>query len=163
MSMKVQVFVGIGSNLSEPIKQVNQAIKTFQSFSEIEDVRASSLYRTKPLGGMVQPDYINAVVAFTTKLAPFDLLKHLQGMENTQGRVRTGERWSARIIDLDILLYGSQNIAEESLTIPHLGLTERNFVLLPLAELDPDLKLPDNRKITELLTLTAKQGIEKIE
>ena len=163
MSGQLTVYVGIGSNLDNPVAQVQQAITMFQSSDQFRDVRVSSLYRSEPMAGMKQPDYINAVVAFTTDLNPHDLLDSLQQMENDQGRVRTDVRWSARTIDLDILLIGKEEICDDRLTVPHPGIFERNFVILPLAELDPDLSLPDNTHMSYLLTQITEEGIEKIE
>ena len=105
-------------------------------------VSASSKYRSAPLGPADQPDYINAVVAVLTRLGATELLAELQEIERAQGRTRDGERWGARTLDLDLLVFSSDRIDEPGLTVPHPRIAERNFVLLPLAELAPQLKIP---------------------
>ena len=157
------VYVGVGSNLGNPIEQVSMAIRTMVQSEHINSLKSSSLYRSSPMGGMKQPDYINAVVSFHTDLAALDLLDLLQQLEKNQGRQRTEVRWSARTLDLDLLLYGKQEITLERLTLPHPGIYDRNFVIKPLAELDPELRLPDNTHISYLLAETSEEGLEKIE
>ena len=163
MSANTTVYVGIGSNLSNPLLQVQTAIAKIQDSELFTDVKVSSIYRSEPMAGMKQPDYINAVISFKTNLAAHALLYELQSMENAQGRERTEIRWSARTLDLDILLIGRQQIDDERLTVPHPGIFDRNFVILPLAELDPDLSLPDNTHVSYLLTQVSAEGIERIE
>ncbi|MGX9080354.1 2-amino-4-hydroxy-6-hydroxymethyldihydropteridine diphosphokinase, partial [Klebsiella pneumoniae] len=97
--------------------------------------QASQLYGSRPMGPADQPDYVNAVVRLTTRLAPLALLDQLQSIELEQGRVRKEERWGPRSLDLDLLLYGAECIQSERLTVPHYGMKEREFVLLPLAEI----------------------------
>lgn len=163
MSGITNVYVGIGSNLSNPLLQVQTAIAKIQESDLYTDVRVSSIYRSDPMAGMKQPDYINAVISFNTELTAHELLSHLQRMEDEQGRERTEVRWSARTLDLDILLFGQQQINDDRLTVPHPGVLDRNFVILPLAELDPDLSLPDNTHMSYLLTQITTQGIERID
>lgn len=143
------VFIGIGSNLQGPLDQVAIATQHLSQLPGCFFRRASSYYLSKPLGPSDQPDYINRVVHLDTILSPEELLNQLQALEQQQGRVRLG-RWGPRIIDLDILLYGEQVIANERLTIPHVGLKERAFFIYPLAEIAPDLILPDGEKILVL-------------
>ena len=157
------VYVGLGSNLSNPQEQIVTAIDKIKNSDKFANVRVSSLYRTSPMAGMKQPDYINAVISFTTALAPHDLLDVLQEMENQQGRERTDVRWSPRTLDLDILLIDQQQINDARLTVPHPGIYDRNFVIIPLSELDPDLSLPDNTHLSYLLAQTTTEGIEKID
>ncbi len=157
------VYVGLGSNLSNPLEQIATAIETIKASDLFQNIRTSSLYRSTPMAGMKQPDYINAVVSFTTILTPHELLDTLQQIENQQGRVRTDVRWSPRTLDLDILLIDQLQINDERLTIPHPGIHDRNFVILPLSELDPDLSLPDNTHLSYLLAQSTTEGIEKIE
>ena len=158
-----KVYIGLGSNLDDPETQVNTAIKELAQHPDFESVRASSLYRSKPLADMDQPDYLNAVVELITTLSPAELLSELQAIEDLHQRDRTAMRWGARTLDLDILLYGQEIIATETLTIPHYGLRERNFVLVPLAELDPELKLPDNSHIADLVEQCSTKGLIRIE
>ncbi len=163
MQHQVTAYIGIGSNLGEPTKQIAKAIEALATAADIDQVTASSLYRSQPMGGMAQPDYINAVARITTSLSAEQLLTTCQSIEQQQGRDRSAGHWSARTLDLDIILYGMQTIQSEHLTIPHYGMNERNFVLLPLAELDPDLLLPDNSSIQDALQNVSTEGLEKIE
>lgn len=103
------------------------------------------------MGPPDQPDYVNAVVRLRTGLDPHTLLKELQAIERSQGRVRDGQRWGPRIIDLDLLIYGDEIIDEPGLRVPHPGLAERAFVLIPLSEIDPQIVIPDLGSIDELL------------
>jgi 2-amino-4-hydroxy-6-hydroxymethyldihydropteridine diphosphokinase len=143
------IFIGIGSNLQNPMRQVAIASKRLTQLPETIVCQASSFYLSKPLGPSNQPDFINRVVALQTTLSPEQLLNHLQAIEHEQGRVRLN-RWGPRIIDLDILLYGQEIITSERLTIPHAGLKERAFFIFPLAEIAPDLIFPHGEKILDL-------------
>ena len=105
-------------------------------------VGRSSLYRSSPLGGIEQPDFINAVAAVETALPPPDLLGQLQAIERIRGRVDARIRWGPRVLDLDLLVYGNSVIDDPDLTVPHPGIAARNFVLLPLREIAPDLDIP---------------------
>ena len=165
-SKGLPAFVGIGSNLGDPAKQVRWAINAISQLPDIDNALASSLYRSAPLGPADQPDYVNAVIAFTTRLSAAELLAALQRIETERGRVRSGSRWGPRILDLDLLLLGSQVIDKEGLVVPHPRISERNFVLLPLAELDPDLEIPGQGRVTTLLDKLASNAhgwIEKME
>ncbi len=110
-----------------------------------------------------QPDYLNAVVRIKTSLEPLALLDKLQQIENTQGRIRNEERWTARTIDLDLLLFNHQTMNHPRLTIPHYGIKQRHFVIYPLADLDASLVLPDGTTIKELLETCSSEGIRKID
>lgn len=145
-----RVFIGIGSNLNHPTNQVKQAAHRLAQMLESQWVRMSSLYRSRPLGPQDQPDFINAVSEMMTSLPPEVLLKELQTIELSQGRTRT-MRWGPRTIDLDILLYGNEIIQTETLTIPHVGLKERRFVVDPLYEIAPDLILPTGEPLVEFV------------
>jgi len=140
-------YIGLGSNLSEPVKQVQSAIIEIKKIADSKIITASSLYLSKPMGPQDQDDYINAVIALETSLTPLELLDALQTIENKAGRIRKAERWGARILDLDIILFGNQVINTERLIIPHYGMTEREFVLLPLAEISPELTMPTGESI----------------
>jgi len=143
-------YIGLGSNLSEPITQVNAAIEAIKNIAQSQVTKISSLYLSKPMGPQDQDDYINAVLSLETNLEPLALLDTLQALENKAGRIRKDNRWGARILDLDILLFGNEIISTERLTIPHYGLHEREFVLLPLAEISPELMLPTGESIKVL-------------
>jgi 2-amino-4-hydroxy-6-hydroxymethyldihydropteridine diphosphokinase len=151
MKNKHTAYIGIGSNLNEPIQQVELALIELQNLVDTSLVKRSTLYRSFPLGSANQPDYINAVAVLNTDLPTIELLNQLQAIENKQGRVRSGEKWGPRTLDLDILLYDNQQIETERLSIPHPGIYERAFVLYPLYECVPDLILPNGQKVYDLL------------
>lgn len=149
----ITCYIGLGSNLDDPERQLQQALTALASLPDSRLAAASPVYRSEPLGPEGQQDYLNAVVALVTKLEPLPLLEALQGIENAQGRVRE-ERWGPRCIDLDILLFGDRKVGESRLQIPHPGLAERNFVLVPLMDIcDPRHRLPDG---TDLATLAER-------
>ena len=160
--MKVTIYVGIGANLNNPRAQVNSALIALTRLKKSSVIAQSSLYRTPPMGPQDQADYINAVAKLETGLLPIELLDELQAIEKSHGRVRKSEQWGPRTLDLDLLLYGNQVIEEERLTVPHYGITQRAFVLVPLAEIDPELTLPDNSRIAELIKQTGNQGIQQL-
>jgi 2-amino-4-hydroxy-6-hydroxymethyldihydropteridine diphosphokinase len=159
--MAETVYIGLGSNLKNPIQQVQLALQRLHALPQTQFIQASSLYRTAPLGGLDQPDYINAVVQLMTHLSPLELLSNLQLLENLQGRTRQ-QHWGARTLDLDILLYGQQHIYHPRLTVPHVGLYERAFALYPLYECSPELVLPNDQSLGELLHSLEQDEIHKI-
>ena len=136
-------FVGIGSNLNDPARQVRSAIAAIDTSNELQLLSESSLYSSPPMGPPDQPDYVNAVVEIGTLLDCLELLDCLQHIERVHDRVRGDLRWAARTLDLDILLFGDQSIECERLRIPHPGMIERAFVIIPLAEIAPELMLPN--------------------
>ncbi|MGY3945170.1 2-amino-4-hydroxy-6-hydroxymethyldihydropteridine diphosphokinase [Aeromonas tecta] len=157
-----EVFVAIGSNLGDPIAQARRAVIALAALPQTELQQASPLYGSRPMGPADQPDYVNAVVRLHTRLGPLALLDELQRIELEQGRVRKDERWGPRTLDLDLLLYGEQRIQHERLTVPHYGMKEREFVLLPLAELAPALVLPCGTPLAELVARCPRNGLEII-
>jgi 2-amino-4-hydroxy-6-hydroxymethyldihydropteridine diphosphokinase len=154
-----EVFVAIGSNLGDPIAQARRAVTALAALPQTELLQASSLYGSRPMGPADQPDYVNAVVRLNTRLGPLALLDQLQRIELEQGRVRKDERWGPWTLDLDLLLYGEQIIQHERLTVPHYGMKEREFVLLPLAELAPALVLPCGTPLSELVARCPRNGL----
>lgn len=152
-------YIAVGSNLADPVRQATQAIAALKRLPCSQFLCASSLYSSTPMGPQDQPDYINAVVAIDTTLSPLSLLDQTQAVELAHGRVRKSDRWGPRTLDLDIILYGDQQIDSERLTIPHYGMHERAFVLCPLAEIAPDLTLPDGRQLQQLLKYVDKQQL----
>ena len=138
----VTCYVGLGSNLTNelgsPVEHLQQAVAAMQKHEQIRAVRVSSFYASAPMGPQDQPDFINAVAGFETTLTAFELLAFGQMLEQQAKRARL-RRWGERSLDVDILLYGDAQIAAPQLTIPHAGLPERNFVLIPLRELAPEL------------------------
>lgn len=147
----IRAYIGLGANLGDPAEQLASAITAINAIEQSTIDAVSSVYQSPPMGPSDQPDYLNAVAALTTTLTPSQLLTALQGIENAQGRER-GERWGPRTLDLDILLYGDQHVALEHLQIPHPGLHQRNFVLLPLLEIaGPNLVLPGGEELGTLV------------
>lgn len=156
------VYIGIGSNLDNPLAQVKCAIKQLATLRQSEVIRCSSLYASKPMGPEDQPDYVNAVVLIKTPLLPLDLLGALQQLETESGRNRAGQRWGPRTLDLDILLFGGKIISSDRLLVPHPGIHERAFVLYPLAEINPELMVPGKGLVATLIELCPLDGLEKI-
>ena len=138
----VTCYVGLGSNLTNelgsPVEHLQHAIIALQEHEQIRALQASSFYASAPMGPKDQPDFINAVAGFETTFTAYELLSFCQTLEQQAKRARL-RHWGERSLDVDILLYGDMQIAEPQLTIPHAGLSERNFVLLPLHELAPEL------------------------
>lgn len=150
--MAVDVFVGLGSNLLDPVYQVQTALVALAQIPESQVVAASALYRSEPMGPQDQNDYINAVAQLETTLEPLVLLDQLQAIEQVHGRERKGERWGPRTLDLDLLLYGDQVIDVPRLTVPHYGIAERSFVLLPLQEIvGRDFEIPKKGQVANLI------------
>ena len=143
-------YIGLGSNLEVPKEQIKRALVALNDTTDIEVSGLSSLYRSKPLDGSDQPDYINAVCSVKTHLSALELLYVCQGIESKQHRVRD-ERWGPRTIDLDIILYGTQVIASKKLVVPHPEMMNRAFVLVPLKEIEPNLIVPILGSLTGLI------------
>ena len=158
----VTVYIGLGSNLAEPVNQVHSAIVALRALERSEFIIASSLYKSLPMGPANQPDYINAVVCLDTQLEPLELLNALQKIEHVQGRQRQTERWGPRTLDLDVLLYGDKTINTEQLNVPHSGLHERSFVLYPLLEIAPELVIPGLGHISALVKNCSSTGLERL-
>ena len=152
MNRAVTAYVGFGSNLDDPAAQIARAIDALEALPDTSLRAVSSFYRNPPMGPQDQPDYVNAVVSIDTGLAPRALLDALQAIERAQGRERGAQRWGPRTIDLDLLVYGDEVLSEDHLKVPHPGLAERAFVLVPLAEIAPQLAIP---ALPPLLTLLA--------
>ncbi len=131
-----RAFVGAGANLGDPVRQIGQALEELKRYSGVRLVRASSLYRTQPVGPIAQPPFINAVFVLECAVGPAELLALLLDVEQKMGRVRK-KRWGPRVIDLDLLLHGDAVLSEDGLEVPHPRLHERRFVLAPLAEVAP--------------------------
>jgi 2-amino-4-hydroxy-6-hydroxymethyldihydropteridine diphosphokinase len=158
----MESYIGLGSNLDNPELQLDTALAALDDIPDTSLVKYSSFYRSIPLGPSDQPDFINAVALLDTHLTARQLLSQSQSIENRQGRVRGGQRWGPRILDLDILLYGDQVIDEHELTVPHPGIRYRNFVLVPLLELAPDLEIPGLGRVDELSDAVGNVGITRL-
>jgi 2-amino-4-hydroxy-6-hydroxymethyldihydropteridine diphosphokinase len=148
----VVAYIGMGANLGEPITQILGARGELAESGELREIAFSRLYRSEPMGPGDQPDYINAVMAVATSLPPRHLLDLLHRIEARHGRVRTGEHWGPRTLDLDILLYGNNLMDDPELRIPHPGIADREFVLVPLLEIAPNLSVPGLGLVRDLLS-----------
>ncbi|GAB3026663.1 2-amino-4-hydroxy-6-hydroxymethyldihydropteridine diphosphokinase [Bowmanella dokdonensis] len=157
----IPCYIGLGSNLDNPARQLLVALKGMQTMAASRLTHCSSFYQSRPMGPPDQPDYVNAVARLETSLSAMELLRALQALEKASGRVRS-LRWGARTLDLDVLLYGDQVIHNEALTVPHYGIAEREFVLCPLQEIAPQLVLPDGRSLAELVASCPVQGMQVI-
>ncbi|MCO6060168.1 2-amino-4-hydroxy-6-hydroxymethyldihydropteridine diphosphokinase [Pseudomonas sp. MOB-449] len=157
-----RAYIGLGSNLAEPVNQLRGALAALGELPRTHLVAVSSLYASDPLGPPDQPRYVNAVAALDTELKPLQLLDALQAIELSQGRVRKDERWGPRTLDLDILLFGQRRIDEPRLQVPHYHMHARAFVLYPLAEIAGDLQLPDGRSLQALLDACPFEGLERL-
>lgn len=153
------VYIALGSNLDNPVQQLQLAVENLKKFAN--NLVVSPFYGSKPLGPQDQPDYVNAVAKFETDLPPLALLDKLQQIENEQGRVRL-RRWGERTLDLDILLYGNELIQNERLTIPHYDMHHREFVIVPLYDLSPDLILPNGTPLSDLYSTFQAHQMVKI-
>lgn len=155
-------FIGIGSNLRDPQAQVRSAIKAIAQAADISLECSSSLYSSPPMGPPDQPNYVNAVAKIETPLASLDLLEILQRIERDHGRIRNTIRWGPRTLDLDILLFGMESVSTQRLQIPHPGLTERSFVIIPLAEIAPQLILPNGVCVSDLVVQMQDQTLARL-
>lgn len=156
-----QAFVGLGSNVGDRLANLDCALARIKYIPETTVEKVSSFYETSPWGETGQDDFYNAVARLETGLEAGQLLQALLNIEIKLGRQR-GKKWGPREIDLDILLYGMEVIEEEGLQIPHPYLKQRLFVLAPLAEIAPDLVLPDGSKIIDILNERLNESAERV-
>jgi 2-amino-4-hydroxy-6-hydroxymethyldihydropteridine diphosphokinase len=157
----IRAYVGLGANLGEPRRQLTDAIIAMSGLPETRLAGHSSFYRTAPVGFEDQPEFLNAVAALDTRLAPGVLLEGLQGIERRHHRERSFPN-APRTLDLDLLLFGDEQIARPGLTVPHPRMQERAFVLQPLLELDPGISIPGKGKASAFLADCASQKVERI-
>ncbi|WP_331346274.1 2-amino-4-hydroxy-6-hydroxymethyldihydropteridine diphosphokinase [Cellvibrio sp. UBA7661] len=153
-------YIGLGSNLEDPLAQVTRAFDELAALEHTALVARSPVYSSLPIGPE-QPDYINAVALLDTQLKPLALLDALQSIEQAHQRVRI-QHWGPRTLDLDILLYDNQIIQHPRLTVPHPYLTQRGFVLYPLADISPNLQLPDGQTLQALLHQCPFEGLVQL-
>lgn len=147
----MRAFIGLGSNLGDRAGALRGAVRALDSVAGLRVVAASSCYETEPVGGPHQADYLNAVVEVETSLDPRALLDACHAIEDALGRDRSAEvRWGPRAIDLDLLVVGDLTVDEPGLQVPHPRLRERAFVLVPLAEVAPDLEVPGLGPVRDL-------------
>lgn len=156
----VLAYVGLGSNLEDPQDQVSRAFHELESLADTRLVARSRFYQSLAIGPE-QPDYINAVAQLETRLAPLDLLDALQAIEQAHQRVRL-QHWGPRTLDLDLLLYGNETIQHPRLNVPHPYLPQRSFVIYPLADIDPNLQLPNGQPLQTLLSQCPFEGLVRL-
>ena len=160
---QVCAYIALGSNLNDPVLQITRAFVALDAMPKTRCVLKSSLYSSQPMGEIEQADYINAVTTLETCLSPRDLLRCLQDIENRQGRVRGDVRWGPRTLDLDILMYADLQHDDPVLTLPHPGLSQRNFVLFPLLEIAPGLTVPGLGSLQGLVNKASMMGLQRLE
>jgi 2-amino-4-hydroxy-6-hydroxymethyldihydropteridine diphosphokinase len=158
----VPAYVALGSNLDDPRAQVGRAFDALAALPETRLVLRSSLYSSRPVGPVEQPDFVNAVAGLLTALEPGPMLGALKDLEARLGRARPVVRWGPRRIDLDLLMHGTARSATGELTLPHPGIAERAFVLAPLAEIAPDVDVPGVGRVRALLAAVDATAVERI-
>lgn len=152
-------YIGIGSNLDEPQMQVQLAFTALQNLQDTVFVARSRCYVTQPLGPQDQPDFTNAAAGLLTTLSVRALLGCLQKIETALGKTAPVQRWGARRIDLDLLVFGDLQLVEPELQVPHPGVSSRNFVLYPLLDIAPDLLVPGQGRVRDLAQRVRADGI----
>jgi 2-amino-4-hydroxy-6-hydroxymethyldihydropteridine diphosphokinase len=160
----VPAYIALGSNLDQPHLQVARAFKALAQLPATRLQLRSSLYRSRPFGPVAQPDFVNAVAAVLTKLDAHELLRELKGLETRLGRAAPVVRWGPRLIDLDLLVHDRTRCSDDTLTLPHPGLAQRDFVLVPLAEICPSLDVPGVGRVSALAqALRSATTLERID
>lgn len=160
--MIARAFIGLGGNLGDARQTLEAAMTRLANHPDLVLTGRSAFYRTAPWGVLDQPDFVNAAVSVDTALPPHALLDVLLETERAFGRVRDGERWGPRTLDLDLLLHGATVVHDERLELPHPRMAERAFVLLPLADIDPSLEIPGQGRVANLLETLDTQGCERL-
>lgn len=154
-------WVGLGSNIDGPHAHVERAFQELDRLPLTRCRQQSSRYWSRPVGPADQPDFVNAVAQLETRLSPLALLDQLQALEQHHGRVRQ-RHWGPRTLDLDLLLFDDLSLSTPRLTVPHAHMHQRGFVLVPLAELAPDLRLPDGQRIDKLLATLDTSDLQRM-
>ena len=155
-------YVALGSNLADPIRQVQAAFAALDGLPGSQLIARSGLWRSRPMGPQDQPDFINAAAGLLTSVEPRALLASLQAIERQLGKTAPAVRWGPRVIDLDLLVFGDLRISEEGLVLPLPGLHRRNFVLYPLAEIAAELQVPGLARVSRLRDGVPAAGIERL-
>jgi 2-amino-4-hydroxy-6-hydroxymethyldihydropteridine diphosphokinase len=155
-------YVAVGSNLDQPRQRVTEAFERLAALRETRLELRSQIYLTRPMGPQDQPDFVNAVAGLMTRLSARELLDALLDIERAMGRDRQ-ERWGPRIVDLDLLWMIGATIDEPGLTLPHPGVSERNFVLYPLDDIAPTLLIPGHGRVVDLKSRVGSDGISVLE
>jgi 2-amino-4-hydroxy-6-hydroxymethyldihydropteridine diphosphokinase len=160
----IPAYIGLGSNLDDPAHQVRAALALLEELPDSQVVATSALYSNPPMGPQDQPDFVNAVAGLLTRQEPEALLRSLKALETQLGRVRNaGDRWGPRIIDLDLLVYGSLQRSVPGLNLPHPGIFERNFVLLPLCDIAPALQVPGQGVVAAMAATLEHSGLKRLD
>jgi 2-amino-4-hydroxy-6-hydroxymethyldihydropteridine diphosphokinase len=161
----VPAYIAIGSNLNEPERQVLAAFERIAMLPQTRLEARSRLYRTRPMGPQNQPDFVNAAAGVLTQLTPRGLLDLMLAIERAMGRDRRGgrERWGPRIIDLDLIWFAGEPIDEPGLQLPHPGVSDRNFVLYPLADIAPDVRIPGHGWVSDLKARAGGEGLSLMQ
>ena len=155
-------YIGLGSNIEKPIEQLLSASRSLHEHEQISLQQSSHLYSSAPMGPKNQPDFVNSVCKITTSLTPIELLDVLQKIENEHGRERKDEKWGPRTLDLDILLFNNLSMDNVRLTLPHYGMHEREFVLVPLFEISPDMIMQDGRSLAAWVAKCDLSGLKRL-
>ena len=159
MAAESSAYIALGANLGDVRGNLRRAIEALDAAPGCRVTGVSPWYRSRAIGPGNQPDYLNGVVVLATTLAPLALLDLLQALEAAAGRERA-VRWGARTLDLDLLLFDELTLADERLTLPHPRLAQRNFVVYPLSDLAPELRLPDGTRVARLREALDARGLE---
>ena len=160
--MKKRAYIGLGSNLGQPEQQLRDAVAALDEMETCRVVACSRFWHTPPWGVLDQPMFVNAALALDTELSPQVLFDVLQGLERSAGRRRQGERWGPRTLDLDLLHVEGVTLSEEHLILPHPRFAARAFVLLPLADIAPELVLPEHGRVLALLQAVDVSGCQPV-
>jgi len=161
MAAESRAYVALGANLGDVKGNLRRTIEALNAAPGCRVTAVSPWYRSRAIGPGEQRDYLNGVVAVATTLTPHALLDLLQALEAAAGRERA-VRWGARTLDLDLLLFDTLALADERLTLPHPRLAERNFVVYPLSDLAPRLRLPDGTAVADLRAALGARGLEAV-
>ncbi|RLV60228.1 2-amino-4-hydroxy-6-hydroxymethyldihydropteridine diphosphokinase [Parashewanella curva] len=157
-----KAYIALGANLEQPKAQLDAACVALEALAETGSFQISPYYASVPMGEFKQPDYINAVASIETQHSPLELLDALQAIEQQQGRVRL-QHWGPRTLDLDLLLYDNLVMTSERLTIPHYGMKQRSFVLVPLFNLSPELILPCETPLKSLISAKLRSELQELD
>jgi 2-amino-4-hydroxy-6-hydroxymethyldihydropteridine diphosphokinase len=153
-------YIGVGSNLANPQAQVARGIDALAELPSVQVIARSKFYRSAPLGPQDQPHYVNATVGLITQLDAQSLLTQLKQLEKKMGREQPAVRWGPRVIDFDLLVFGNLRIATDDLTVPHPGIAERAFVVVPLRDIAPDLDIPGIGNVSALARRIDVAGLQ---
>lgn len=155
-------YIALGANLDAPAQQVTHALSELQGIKMTRVIAGSSLYESVPMGPQDQPAFINAVAGLLTQLPAVELLAALQDIEHRMGRQVPALRWGPRVIDLDLLMHGDTQLDSPQLQLPHPGMLQRNFVMAPLAEIAPELRVAKGRSAVQVARALGLQGLRRL-